>query len=76
MLSGALRIGHHIAVPQANDFPPLPFEHRCPLRIISHLLMMLPAVELDRQFRGTTRQIDDVTVDHQLPGERRTVARQ
>ena len=76
VLGGPLGVGVHVAVPQPNDTPTKRLKRRRSLRVVTGLIMVLRAINLDREFRLSTCKIDDVPIDHQLPGKRRPVTRQ
>ena len=66
----------HIAIPQAQDLPALLFQPGRAGGIVTRLLLMLAAVELDREPRLAAGEIDDVGADHELAGETRAVPRE
>ncbi len=72
----AFRIQCNLIVPETDDAPAFGFQKRRSCAVIRYLLKMLAAIELDRQFRLPTGEIDNVTTNYQLPGKGRSIARQ
>ena len=62
-----------IVIPISEHTIAISFQHRSSLRIIARLQGVLTTIDLDRQLRLRTQEVDNVTVDRYLPPEAETL---
>lgn len=69
------RITENITVPQPDDSPAQRFEICGPLTIARRLIVVLAAIDLNRELRRAMGKVDNISVvDRKLPREPRSVA--